>query len=167
MSGVFGYLRVRYMKLWLGLSFAPCANAVAASATTTSCITLSCDKTNLSIHSVTLGRYISSAQEVYQQASALLAGLRVPVEEIRGLGITVRLRFCSFTMLLLFECCSCWPKGTKAVGLLWRLLAAITIFAPGTAVWHCRSENSRSRNLHVWTCTLSVHPNSHQHNNTM
>ena len=39
--------------------------------------------------SVTLGRYVSSAAEVYQQAATLLAGLRVPVEEIRGVGITV------------------------------------------------------------------------------
>lgn len=39
--------------------------------------------------SVTLGRYVASSSELYQQAAALLAGLRVPVEEIRGVGITV------------------------------------------------------------------------------
>jgi hypothetical protein len=39
--------------------------------------------------SVTLGRYMSTAAELYTQAAALLAGLRVPVEEIRGVGITV------------------------------------------------------------------------------
>ena len=42
--------------------------------------------------SVTLSRYVSSAQDLHQQAAVLLAGLRVPVEEIRGLGITVRVQ---------------------------------------------------------------------------
>ncbi|KAF8057676.1 REV1 [Scenedesmus sp. PABB004] len=45
-----------------------------------------CD--NLS-RSVTLGRFVAGAGELYDQAAGLLAAMRIPAPEIRGVGITV------------------------------------------------------------------------------
>jgi DNA repair protein REV1 len=39
--------------------------------------------------SVTLGRCFSGADEMAEQAAALLAAMQIPPEELRGLGITV------------------------------------------------------------------------------
>lgn len=41
--------------------------------------------------SVTLGNYVSTAAEVYDQAAVLLVAIKIPPEEIRGMGITVRI----------------------------------------------------------------------------
>ncbi len=48
--------------------------------------------------SVTLGRYIKDAADVYEQAALLLLAMRLPVEEIRGMGITVCVCVCAFSV---------------------------------------------------------------------
>jgi DNA repair protein REV1 len=41
--------------------------------------------------SVTCGRWLGSAEEVAREAAGLLSAMGIPAEELRGLGITVRL----------------------------------------------------------------------------
>jgi DNA repair protein REV1 len=39
--------------------------------------------------SITLGRYVSTAADIAKEAVAMLAAMKIPHEEIRGIGITV------------------------------------------------------------------------------
>ena len=79
---------------------------------------LGCGACDSFSRSVTLGRYVSTASDIAKEAVAMLAAMKIPHEEIRGIGITVR--------------------GLGMAGICWEIpLAVVTIHVIGPA-WRYR-----------------------------